>query len=56
MRIYIGIDGDMHKWWNMSINAIMRAKVTWSIAAVAVSAYPGGPGLDVCPPVQKNLN
>ena len=25
-------------------------------AAVAVFAYLGGPGLDVCPPVQENLD
>ena len=28
----------------------------WSVTAVAVSAYLGGPGLDVCPPVQENLD
>ena len=27
----------------------------WSVTAVAVSAY-RGPGLDVCPPVQENLD
>jgi hypothetical protein len=28
----------------------------WSVTAVAVSAYPIGPGLDVCPPVQEDLD
>ena len=28
----------------------------WSVTAVAVSAYPGVPGLNVCPPVQENLD
>ena len=28
----------------------------WSVTAVAVSMYRGGPGLDVCPPVQENLD
>jgi hypothetical protein len=28
----------------------------WSVTVVAVvSAYPVGPGLDVCPPVQEDL-
>ena len=27
-----------------------------SVTAVAVSAYPRIPGLDVCPPVQENLD
>ena len=29
--------------------------VMWSVTAVAVFAY-RGPGLDVCPPVQENLD
>ena len=28
----------------------------WSVTAVAVSAYPGGSSLDVCPPVQEDLD
>ena len=30
--------------------------VMWSVTAVAVSAYPGGSSLDVCPPVQEDLD
>jgi hypothetical protein len=28
----------------------------WSVTAVAVSAYIRVPGLDVCPPIQENLD
>ena len=30
--------------------------VMWSVTAAAISAYPDVPGLDVCPPVQENLD
>jgi hypothetical protein len=28
----------------------------WSVITVAVSSYPDGHGLDVCPPVQEDLD
>ena len=28
----------------------------WSVTAAAISTYPDVPGLDVCPPVQEDLD
>jgi hypothetical protein len=37
------------------VKRVGRYNVMWSVTAVAVSAY-RGPGLDVCPPVQEDLD
>jgi hypothetical protein len=37
-------------------SSIVKRLGMWSVTAVAVSAYPFVSGLDVCPPVQEDLD